>query len=310
MKMYSKAFFLFLGFASLAFSADLETHFKKAEGKSDISKMKNVDFIYMINLDQRPEKFKSCTDQLHPYGIYPYRFSAVNGWELNLEEITDVGVSFEPGMEGGFLGTSYLPGNNLEPIHGLIENYGQTYFAHRTHRGAIGIVLSHLSVLQDAYDSGYDTIWVMEDDIQIIRDPRTLSNIIEKLDRKVGKDNWDILFTDIDTKGPDGNYVPCLGMAKKPNFHPSSQEQYYQSKSIGGGFIRKGARFGAYSMILRRSGMKKILDFMKEHKIFLPYDMEFYLPQGMRMYSLKDDVVSTNPKALSDNTTPGYLINQ
>ncbi len=307
----SRAFFgsgfLFLSLSCICFSAPLETHFKKIEDKSDISKMRNIDFIYMINLDQRPEKFKSCTDQLHPYGIYPYRFSAVNGWELTLEDITDAGLIFKPGMEGGFLGTSYLPGNNLEPVHGLIENYGQTYFCHYLTRGSIGIVLSHLSVLQDAYDSGYNTIWVMEDDIEIIQNPLKLSDLIQALDRKVGKDNWDILFTDQDTKDLNGQYVPCLGMAKRPDFHPKSQDQYYQNKPLGKEFIRKGARFGTYSMIFRRSGMKKVLDFMKSHKVFLPYDMDLYLPMGIRMYSLKNDVVSTQPQASTDNRAPGYL---
>lgn len=305
-----KAVLLCLILAKSAFSANLETHFKKIEGKSDIHKMNNIDFIYMINLDQRPEKFKSCTDQLHPYGIYPYRFSAVNGWELPVEDLMDVAVTFKPGMEGGFWGTSYLPGNNLEPIHGLIEKYDQPYFSHCMSRGAIGIVLSHLSILQDAYDSGYSTIWVMEDDIEIIRDPRLLPGIIRDLDKKVGANNWDILFTDQDTKNSNGQYVPCSAIAKKPDFHPKSLNQYRQSKSVGGKFIRKGARYGAYSMIVRRSGMKKILDFIKAHKIFLPYDMEFYLPEGIRMYSLKDDVVSTQIKALSDNGAPRYRENE
>jgi acetolactate synthase-1/2/3 large subunit len=35
--------------------------------------------------------------------------------------------------------------------------------------GAIGIALSHLSILQDAYDSGYETVWVMEDDVDIMQ---------------------------------------------------------------------------------------------------------------------------------------------
>ncbi len=308
-RVFLKMFLLFLSISCASFASPLETYFKKAADKSDVSKMRNIDFIYTINLDQRPQKFKSCTDQLHPYGIYPYRFSAVNGWELTVEEIMDVGVTFHSGMEGGFWGTSYLPGNNLEPIHGIIQNYGQTYFCHCLARGSIGIVLSHLSVLQDAYDSGYETIWVMEDDIQVIQDPRMLSDLIQELDRKVGKNNWDILFTDQDTKNSNGQYVPCSGSARRPNFHPKSPNDYHQNKVVGKKFIRKGARYGAYSMIVRRSGMKKILNFIKAHKIFLPYDMDFYLPIGIRMYSVKNDVVSTQPRALSDNGVPGYLVN-
>ncbi len=302
-----KALFLPLFISCFSFSAPLETHFKKAPGKSDVSKMKNIDFIYVINLDQRPEKFKNCTDQLHPYGIYPYRFSAVNGWELTLEDIADVGLIFKPGMEGGFLATSYLPGNDFKPVHEQIGNYGQTYFCHCMARGTIGIVLSHLSVLQDAYDSGYKTIWVMEDDIQVIRDPQILSDLISELDSTAGKNNWDILFTDQDIRDAHGKYVPCFGMAKRPDFHPRSAKQYYQNKPVGQEFIRKGARFGAHSMIIRRSGMKKILDFIKAHKVFLPYDMDFYLPLGIRMYTLKNDVVSNQHQALSDNGYPMYL---
>jgi GR25 family glycosyltransferase involved in LPS biosynthesis len=298
----------FLTIACYSFSEPLETHFKKIEGKSDVHKMPNIDFIYMINLDQRPEKFKSCTDQLHRYSIYPYRFSAVNGWELTVEQITDMGVTFVPGMEGGFWGTSYLPGTNLEPTHGLIQNYGQTYFCHCMSRGAIGIVLSHLSILQDAYDSGYSTIWVMEDDIQVIQNPKKLPSIIRDLDNKVGHDKWDILFTDQDTKNAHGNYVPCKSAAKRPNFHPLSKDHYRKHELVADRFIRKGARYGAYSMIVRRSGMKKILDFMKSHKIFLPYDMEFHLPKDIRMYSVKDAIVSTQTKAISDNGGANYLL--
>ena len=76
----------------------------------------------------------------------------------------------------------------------------RTYFGPSNARGTIGIVLSHLSVLQDALDSGYDTIWVMEDDIQIIRNPRKLSKLIAKLDALVGKNGWDVLYTDQDSK--------------------------------------------------------------------------------------------------------------
>jgi GR25 family glycosyltransferase involved in LPS biosynthesis len=287
--------------------AKMEDHFKKAEGKTDIHKMPNIDFIYMINLDQRPEKFKKCTDQLHPYGIFPYRFSAVNGWHLTLEAINEVGLQFQPGMQGGFWGTSYLPGCDLEPYHEIIQNYGQTYFCHCTARGTIGIALSHLSVLQDAWDSGYETIWVMEDDIEVIQNPNTISKLIRMLDKKVGKKGWDVLFTDKDIRNANGEYIPSFGMAKRPNFNPQSTKQYYACQQIDSTFILKGSRFGAHSMILRRSGIEKILHFIKNHKIFLPYDMDFYLPEGIRMYSLVQDVVSNQTKAISDNGAPNYL---
>jgi GR25 family glycosyltransferase involved in LPS biosynthesis len=293
-------FFLTSGFAKL------EDYFKKAPGKSSAHSMKNIDFIYTINLDQRPEKFQKCTQQLHPYQIYPYRFSAVNGWELTLETITDVGVRYMPGMTGGFWGTSYLDAS-FEAHHEVIQNYGQVYFCHCMGRGPIGIALSHFSILQDALDSGYRTIWVMEDDIEIVQDPRVLSYLIRKLDSEVGKGNWDILFTDRDTKNQNGEYVPCRGYAKSPNFEPKDPKRFDQDKNVGPHFRRIGARYGAYSMIVRRSAMEKILHYAKKHNIFLPYDMMFYLPENMKLYTVRRDVVTTEARAISDNGGPNYL---
>ena len=54
----------------------------------------------------------------------------------------------------------------------FIDKEGEVYFSLALSRGAIGIILSHLSVLQDAYDAGYETIWVMEDDVEVLQMPR------------------------------------------------------------------------------------------------------------------------------------------
>jgi len=286
--------------------AELEDRFKPALNKSDVHKMRNIDFIYTINLDGRPEKFERCLKQLLPYGIEPYRFSAVNGWELTIEDINDVALTYKEGMNGNMFGTSYLPENLGVPSHELIRTFGKKYFCHCMSRGAIGIVLSHLSVLQDAYNSGYNTIWVMEDDIQLIRDPRTLSDLIEKLDQVTGRRGWDILFTDRDTKNQQGQYVPCTSYALRPNFSPINPNRFAARKNVPP-FMKIGARYGAYSMIVRRSGMKKILDFVKKYQVFLPYDMDFYLPNDIRIYAVLEDVVSTEPTAPSDNGGPNYL---
>ena len=59
-------------------------------------------------------------------------------------------------------------------------------------------------------------------------------------------------------------------------------------------------------MIVRRSGMKKILDFLKTYKIFLPFDMEFVQPDNIITYTLGYDVVSTKPNSPSDNGGANY----
>lgn len=308
--MTKKLIFCFVSFALLFFlkgEAGVLDHLKPAQNKSNIHKMKNIDFIYMINLDQRPEKFESSLAQLKPYGIIPYRFSAVNGWELTREIINDVGVKFSPEMTGGYWATTYPLDSSRHVEHEHVKNFGQVYFCHCLAPGAIGCVLSHLSCLKDGYDSGYSTIWVMEDDIKVIKDPRILSDLIEKLDRKLGKNAWDILFTDRDMKDAYGKDLPSEGMARRPNFNPNDLTRFYVKKDIDQNFRKIGSRFGATSMIIRRSGMKKLLDFYKKYQLYHPYDMDYYLPEGIQVYTVREDVVTNIPGAISDNGGPNYL---
>ncbi len=196
---------------------------------------------------------------------------------------------------------------------GLFPAYkesGRTYFTYKMLKSHIGICLSHISVLKDAWDSGYETIWVMEDDIDIIQNPHLISDLIERLDSLVGKKNWDVLFTDIDTKGLNGEYVPAMGRPERPDMDCRFEERYSKkytiNEQISQDFRKISARFGAYSMIIRRSGIKKLLDFSLEHQIFWPYDIDNYADPNLNRYALTYDVVSTLVGALSDNLTIGY----
>jgi GR25 family glycosyltransferase involved in LPS biosynthesis len=287
--------------------ADLEDHLKKAPNKSTTYSMPGIDLIYIMNLDQRPEKLKSSLDQLSSFQIYPYRFSAVNGWELSLNTLNDVGLKYSPEMEGGILGTCYPLDGNFEPSHEIIQNYGQSYFCHCMARGTVGICLSHISILQDAFDSGYETIWVMEDDIEVLRDPRDIPNLITKLDQLVGDEHWDILFTDRDMRDAYGNYTTTCFAGKRPDFLKFSSNDFAKKTLVSADFYEIGARSGATSMIIRRSGIKKLLQYFKAHQIFFPYDMEYVFPRGIKLYTVVEDIVSNIPKAPSDNGSPNYL---
>ena len=286
------------------FCGTLQDHLKKAENKGDDHKMRNIDFIYMINLDKRPEKFALAKQYLQRYGINPYRFSAVNGWELSVEAIQDIGVKYEPGMTP-LLATRYLShdGKRIES-HEYMKEYGKTYFVHCMAPGGMGCALSHISVLQDAYDSGYETIWVMEDDVEVIEDPQRLSNLIDELDEVVGSNNWDVLFTDFDYRIGVGEYLPAYGAQKRPDMDCRQQERYsdkYMNRdNVNSHFRKMPARFGTASMIIRRSGIKKLLDFSKTRNIYLPYDLENYLPPGIKRYGLTFDIVTNMLGSISD----------
>ena len=305
-KLIPKLALLLLTLAS-TLEARIEQYFQKIEGKPDHHSIKNVDFIYMINLDERPEKFERAAAILATYNIHPYRFSAVNGWKLPLSTINDLGVKFAKGMNTGFLASAYLPEDSFKRTDEMIHVEGRTYFAHDLSRGAIGAALSHLSILQDAYDSGYETIWVMEDDIAIAQDPRIISDLIEALDNRVGSKNWDILFTDKNTQNPNGDYIPYYGFDHRPNFTPKNSKKLKKVKTIDKNFRKVGARYGAYSMILRRSGIKKILNFLKIHDLFLHYDREYFQPEDIQLYTVTKDVVRHQNHSVSDSSNGSTL---
>lgn len=284
----------------------IDDFLKKIENKDSGHAIKNIDFIYMINLDERPEKYQRSLNALAPFNIQPYRFSAVNGWTLDIDVINQLGVHYLQDMNFVGFGTTYEKINNREKInfHEPIEREGTCYFRENMSKGAIGIILSHLSVLKDALLSGYQTVWIMEDDIEVFRDPNILSNLIEKLDKIDPK--WDILFTDSETRDQDG-LIYCCATCPRPNFKIHPKEYYCLRKRINRDFTYKRARYGAYSMIVRRSGITKILEFFRKYNIFSYYDIDLFYAPDLRVYTCNKPVVTTRINAESDNAKPGYV---
>lgn len=311
--MQKLIFSLFLLILCSTSHAALQDRLKMCDGKQTNHNMRNVDFIYMINLDERPQKYALCKEQLDKYGINPYRFSAVNGWKLSLEAINDVGVKYKRGMTP-LLATTYPDlgeGDKKIQSHEYMKDNGKTYFNHCTALGAIGCSLSHISILQDAYDSGYETIWVMEDDIEILGNPHEISDLIAELDAVIGHDNWDVLFTDYDYRIGVGKYLPAYGTAKRPDIDCSPEhrysEPYTKTVEINNHLRKIAARFGTASMIIRRSGIIKMLEFWKTRNIYLPCDLENYLAPGIQRYGLTFDLVTNMLNSQSDIGVPAYL---
>jgi hypothetical protein len=278
-------------------------HLRVLQDKSPVSSIRNIDYIYVINLDHRREKYEQTVQELAPYGIVPYRFSAVNGWKLPIEVIWDVSLEFKEGMRLGGMGTVYKidPENKKEYLsHEIVDQLGERYLVHCASRGMIGCLLSHLTVMQDALFSDYEVVWICEDDIEVVRNPYSLSSYIDDLDRIVGRENWDVLFTFRDYRGPNGEYIVAYGANYRPNIDTHNQEQFMIDKPISDELRQVGTRFGTQSMIWTRQGIEKVLKFYDEYKCFIPYDMDLVLVPNIRMYSTRQDVVTNRLNALTD----------
>jgi alpha(1,3/1,4) fucosyltransferase len=284
--------------------AEFSDHIKRDIGEKSVKNpLRNIDFIYLINLDKRPEKFKNCISQLQPFGLIPHRFSAIYGWDLSLKAKNELGVMFSSEMNHDEW-VSYYPLNKMgEPELEFLrpDLYARCVYSPWMTPGAIGCYLSHLSVLQDAYDSGYETIWIMEDDVSVESDPALLDTYVDKLDAEIGKGNWDILYTDMDTAdapmyGQVNDFVSDLKgdlfYFWRPDVDLSEHKRFAKRKVVNDDFVEIGSRMRTHSMIIRKSGIKKILEYIKKQHIFLPYDHEIAIVPNIHMFNIRSNIVT------------------
>ena len=111
------------------------------------SGLEGIDCIYVINLDSRPEKWQRVNKLLQTNGLKANRFSGINGWDITIESRRELCWAY--------------------PI--------------RLSAGEFGCLLSHISVIKDAYKRGFNCIWVCEDDIEIVRKISRLPRLLRRL---------------------------------------------------------------------------------------------------------------------------------
>lgn len=279
--------------------ASVEKYLVEIPEKSPCQTIRHIDYIYLINLDFRKYRYNFCRWQLDPYGILPYRFSAINGWDFTDKQLNEMGVYFSSEMQG----KKWVKLFDFTEEKGFKVDYlrsfciGNRYVSMEVFPGTIGCLLSHLSIIKDAYQSGYETIWVLEDDMTVLENPHILSDLIEKLDDIVGKDRWDILYT-----GSDVSYKPYYDWQNdlksdiinlqtewywRPDLEQKDFLKYSKRKIVSEDFLQIGGRMGTFSMIIRRSGMEKILNYYRKHSIFIPYDHDIANVPNIQLYSLR-----------------------
>lgn len=250
--------------SSLLAKTNIENYLTEIVVQDFVSGINGVDCVYVINLEHRPQKWIEVRNAFNAFGIHPNRVNAINGWMLSKED------------------QQMLCGNYPLRLRG----------------GQIGCILSHISILQDAFKRGYSVIWVCEDDIQICENPHQLSNLISQL--SIIDSEWDVFYTDSDSKNRFGEIAPSVSSDFRPDF-PHRDLLYYTKKEIiNQDLIRKNQRFGAYSYILSRRGIGKILDHFTKNYLWTSYDIDMHYTPEIRQYCMRRDLVSINWKKSSD----------
>jgi hypothetical protein len=280
-------------------SEEIVRWLRKIDKKTKTNQIDNIDYIYLINLDKRPDRLSRCLNQFVSYAIQPQRMSAIYGWDLTQEAFNDIGMKILPGM---FFDRPVHFGPVVRDAVGeyiIPEAVGKTCVHHTMAAGQLGCSLSHLSVAVDAYLSGYETIWVLEDDFTIKDPPEMLGEYIKKLNAAVGSE-WDLLYTDHD----DHFVLPTVrdmmggGNLCRPGM-PMTQA-LVQYRPIGSFFMKIGGRTQTHSMILRKSGIIKIVEYILKNGLFRPIDIELATIPGLKLYNLLADVVHGRDRTDSD----------
>jgi hypothetical protein len=57
-------------------------------------------------------------------------------------------------------------------------------------------------------------------------------------------------------------------------------------------------RYGSYSVVIRRSGIKKILEYFEKYRIYLPYDLDLYQVPELKQISCTHEIVSHMSKGM------------
>ncbi len=220
------------------------------------SGLKGVDCIYVVNLDERLDKWERTHAILNESNLKANRFPAINGWKL--------------------------------PKRVRIELSGP--YPLRLRGGQVGCILSHLSVIKDGYDKGFNCIWLMEDDIEIVGD---LNRIPAMLSELSGIDpNWDILYTDTDFRNSWGEYTQALDVDPRPD-QMLRPLQYYLTRTLITETIQKVRnRYGMHSLLISRKGMKKILDYFSHIYLWTAIDIDIHFIPGIKEYSPTDDIIT------------------
>lgn len=219
-----------------------------------------VDRIYYINLDSRKERNSRLQRMLIDYGVHADRVSAFNGYSLSKRRYKQL-VGYE----------------NVDPAMTI---------------GAVGCALSHFSIWRDAYEHSYGAVWILEDDIEFWEPHEKITEMILRLDEI--DPEWDVFFTDPDTRTWDGTFYRQA--QKPPGNNPEipllGGEYYFKRESIDDDLERIHLRIGAYSMIVSHRGIKKYMEFHTLFNIWTHVDVSIHLVPGIREYVAKNALVT------------------
>ena len=163
--------------------------------------------------------------------------------------------------------------------------------------------LSFLSVVNDAYERGFERIWVCDDDIEFFDDFKLIPKLLSKLTQF--DPDWDIFYTDISPRClSDGRVSHLFSSAydPRPDQKIKSLQHFTKKFRVSADIMLIRQRTGMHSTILSKNGIKKIRDYFVHVYLWSPLDVDIHYIPEICEYSARKDIVSswaTSPPPLT-----------
>ena len=170
---------------------DFVEHIEISEFRSG---MRNVDCIYVLNLEERRERWERSQRYFQEQGLFPNRVNAINGWKM-------------PYWKRAVITGPYLI---------------------RMPAGLLACTLGHVGIYKDAYDRGWNAAWICEDDMEFVATAKYVDEMIDELNCL--DPEWDLFYTDLVRHG-NGTQDPRPGQPLFPSEFQQINEHFYKIHS-------------------------------------------------------------------------------
>ncbi len=273
-----------------------------------LESIQGIDFVYVINLKKRPEKWAKCLEILNQKHIHAQRVEAVDGCLINLQHV----AALTPRLNTYFL-EECKPGFFDEDLNWWkydkkkiqeLKSQGKKFVYSKINtKGHLGAAYSHLTILKDAIESDYKNVLILEDDFQIEGDLNLIHQLIKEADERLADGYWDIIFLDnwhiLENQG-------IVSLYKKPYLYPNGVSYDLNMKrrvfSISKHLNLIQSRYGLYSMVLSKNGARKLYNYFKANKLFYPIDAEINNIPGIVLLEVKNHLITCD-RSISDTSS-------
>lgn len=122
--------------------------------------------IFMINLERRPERLARMIESFNILGLEVENFTAIDGRELNEDEMKKIGIEF-------------------------LEGYADPYLNRPMTLGEIGCFLSHFYIWEKMVTEKLEEVLILEDDIRF--EPYFKERAVNILNEARAVGGWDMM---------------------------------------------------------------------------------------------------------------------